>query len=65
MQKRSPHQPISYVFKHGPNATPMNRKVYAVAEVEPSYGRWYGKALCGEQPRQGALGAGLHAIALS
>lgn len=49
-------QAISYVYKDGPGATMMNRKVHAIAEDEPTSGRWYSPALCGARPRPGTWG---------
>ena len=42
---------ISYAFKGGKGATPMNRIVHALASEEPTLGRWFGKALCGAEPK--------------
>ncbi|WP_121971143.1 hypothetical protein [Leptolyngbya sp. BC1307] len=47
---------IKYVFKDAKGATPINRKVHAIAEQEPDYGRWHSPALCGERPRAGTWG---------
>ena len=51
-----PSTTISYVLKDAKGATPMNRKVHAIAAAEPSSGRWYGQALCGEKPKAGSWG---------
>ena len=47
---------VKYVFKDAKGASPMNRKVHAITAVEPPYGRWYGRALCGEKPKAGSWG---------
>ena len=47
---------IKYVLKNAKGATTMNRKVHAISSAEPDYGRWYGQALCGEQPKAGSWG---------
>lgn len=49
-------QIIKYVLKDAKGATPMNRRVHAIAENEPKQGRWYTPALCGEQPKAGSWG---------
>ena len=49
-------QVIKYVLKDAKGATPMNRRVHAIAENEPKQGRWYTPALCGEQPKAGSRG---------
>ena len=51
-----PQLTLKYVFKDAKGASPMNRKVHAIAEPEPTSGRWYGRALCGEKPRAGSWG---------
>lgn len=47
---------IKYVFKDAKGATPINRKVHAITEDEPTSGRWHSPALCGEQPKAGTWG---------
>lgn len=51
-----PELPLKFVFKDAKGASPMNRKVHAIAAAEPSSGRWYGRALCGEKPKAGSWG---------
>ena len=51
-----PKLTLKYVFKDAKGATPMNRKVHAIAAAEPTSGRWYGRALCGEKPKAGSWG---------
>ena len=51
-----PELTLKYVFKDAKGASPMNRKVHAIAEAEPASGRWYGRALCGEKPKAGSWG---------
>ncbi|MEO0644812.1 MAG: hypothetical protein AAFZ17_01450 [Cyanobacteria bacterium J06650_10] len=51
-----PKLTIKYVLKNAKGATAMNRKVHAIAEDEPSYGRWYSPALCGDRPKAGSWG---------
>ena len=51
-----PKPTLKYVFKDAKGASPMNRKVHAIAEPEPTSGRWYGQALCGEKPKAGSWG---------
>lgn len=49
-----PELMLKYVFKDAKGASPMNRKVHAIAEAEPTSGRWYERALCGEKPKAGS-----------
>ncbi len=51
-----PKRPLKYVFKDAKGASPMNRKVHAISAAEPTSGRWYGRALCGEKPKAGSWG---------
>ena len=51
-----PQLTLKYVFKDAKGASPMNRKVHAISEAEPTSGRWYGQALCGEKPKAGSWG---------
>ena len=53
---RKPKQKISYIYKDGPGATMINRRVHAIAEDRPASGRWYSPALCGARPRPGTWG---------
>ena len=51
-----PKLTLKYVFKDAKGASPMNRKVHVIAAAEPTSGRWYGRALCGEKPKAGSWG---------
>jgi hypothetical protein len=53
---RKPKQKISYIYKDGPGATMINRRVHAIAEDRPASGRWYSPAFCGARPRPGTWG---------
>ena len=47
---------VKYVLKDAKGATTINRKVHAITENEPDYGRWCAPALCGEKPKAGSWG---------
>lgn len=51
-----PKVTIKYVLKDAKGATTMNRKVHAIAQAPPGYGRWFSPALCGERPKAGTWG---------
>lgn len=51
-----PKLTLKYVFKDAKGASPMNRKVHAITAAEPTSGRWYGRALCGEKPKADSWG---------
>lgn len=53
---RKPKTTINYVLKDAKGATTFNRIVHAIAEAEPTYGRWHSPALCGERPKPGSWG---------
>ncbi len=48
--------PLKFVFKDAKGASPMNRKVHGISAAEPTSGRWYGRALCGEKPKAESWG---------